>query len=171
MLAILFGIYRGTMTPLRGLQKLGLMVLSSVVIVSVLMAVRSAFRPNIVGFGHMVGAISDLQRMQSVVTLGLVVFLCFAIRPMGLSYRSSVFGVSLGLGLLAVNHLVQSAWLAHDPRVHMLGDLANGVVLCVVVAIWVAYFAMREPERREVFLPGSSRFVRWNRMALGWVGE
>ena len=46
----------------------------------------------------MVAVVSQLQRTQSILTLCLLLFVCFAIRPMGLSYSSRIFGVSLGLG-------------------------------------------------------------------------
>ena len=42
--------------------------------------------------------VSQMQRTQSILILCLLLFVCFAIRPMGLSYRSRIFGVSLGLG-------------------------------------------------------------------------
>ena len=64
---------------------------------------------------HEVPRRSDLairSVLQSILTLCLLLFVCFAIRPMGLSYTSRIFGVSLGLGIMATTDLVQSA-VAH----------------------------------------------------------
>ena len=68
-----------------------------------------------------------MQRTQSILTFCLLLFVCFAIRPMGLSYTSRIFGVSLGLGIMATNDLVQSAWLAFHPQMGTAYNLINGV--------------------------------------------
>jgi hypothetical protein len=170
VLVILYSIFRLTTAPLQGLQKLGMWVLGSVAVISVMLTLSSAFAPRMTGMMYMVRSISQLQRMQSILTLGLVLFVFFAIRPMGLSFKSRVFGVSLGLAIMAITDLVQSAWLTHNPRMNTFFNILNGVVVCAVLAIWAGYFAMQEPERREIMLPANSVFVRLNRMGLGWFG-
>jgi len=102
--------------------------------------------------------------------LCLLLFVCFAIRPMGLSYSSRIFGVSLGLGISSTTDLVQSAWLTFHPRMGAGAyDIINGVVICLVLAIWTTYFALPEPKRRMIVLPTTSPFLRWNQIsqALG----
>ena len=138
--------------------------------ICVALTLAVAFAPGIAASDHMVRAMGQMHRAQSILTLCLVLFVCFAIRPMGLSYKSKIFGVSLGLAAMAMNYLAQSAWLSHDYRMHTVNDLVNAVVLCATLVIWVAYFAMPEPRRREVMLPASSVFVRLNRMGLVWFG-
>ena len=61
-----------------------------------------------------------MQRTQSILTLCLLLFVCFAIRPMGLSYRSRIFGVSFGLGVMATTDMIQSAWI-HNASSTMYG--------------------------------------------------
>jgi hypothetical protein len=75
----------------------------------------------------------------------------------------------LGLGFMATNDLVQSAWLAFNPNMATACSLINGVVICVILAIWTAYFALPEPKRRIIVLPTTSPFLRWNQIsqALG----
>lgn len=121
------------------------------------------------GLKYLVAAISQLQRTQSILTLCLLLFVCFAIRPMGLSYSSRIFGVSLGLGMMATNDLVQSAWLALNPDMRTAYSIVNGVVICVILTAWSAYFALPEPKRRLIVLPTTSPFLRWNQIsqALG----
>jgi hypothetical protein len=88
---------------------------------------------------------------------------------MGLSYRSRIFGVSLGLGMMATNDFVQAAWLIFKPQMHTVYDLINGFVICTVLATWTAYFVIPEPKRRLIVLPTTSPFLRWNQIsqALG----
>jgi hypothetical protein len=110
-------------------------------------------------------AISDLQRTQSILTMCLLLFVCFAIRPMGLTFGSRIFGVSLGLGMMATNDLVQAAWLANKPQMGTLSDMINGVVCCSTLLIWTLYYALPEPERRMIVLPTTSPLLRWNQIS------
>ena len=164
-LIVVYSIYRLAMAPLKGLQQLGMLVFRWAASISVVVALGSAFAPDMTRTKYLIAAISQLQRTQSILTLCLLVFVCFAIRPMGLNYSSRIFGVSLGLGVMATNDLVQSAWLTLNPGTHTARNLVNGVVICVVLATWTAYFALPEPKRRLIVLPTTSPFLRWNQIS------
>jgi hypothetical protein len=168
-LIIVYSVFRLAMAPLKGLQTLGMLVFKWAASISVAVSLGNAFAPHMTGTTYLMAAVSQLQRTQSILTLCLLLFVCFAIRPMGLSYSSRIFGVSLGLGFMATNDLVQSAWLAFKPQMHTLYDLINGVVICAMLATWTAYFAIPEPKRRIIVLPTTSPFLRWNQIsqALG----
>ncbi len=169
-LLIVYSVFRLAMAPLKGLQTLGMLVFKWAAGISVAVALGSAFAPHMSGTTYLVAAISQLQRTQSILTLCLLLFVCFAIRPMGLSYSSRIFGVSLGLGMMATNDLVQSAWLAINPDMHnRTYSIINGLVICTILATWTAYFALPEPKRRMIVLPTTSPFLRWNQIsqALG----
>ncbi len=86
---------------------------------------------------------------------------------MGLSYQSRIFGVSLGLGIMATHDLVESAWLAFHSNAHV-GQI-NGLVNCLVLATWAGILRLPEPKRRPILLPTTSPFLRWNQIseALG----
>ncbi|HEV2619861.1 MAG TPA: hypothetical protein VGU23_07970 [Acidobacteriaceae bacterium] len=168
-LMIVYGIFRLAMAPLKGLQTLGMLVFKWAAGISVAVALGSAFAPQMTGTKYLMAAISQLQRTQSILTLCLLLFVCFAIRPMGLSYKSRIFGVSLGLGMMATNDLAQSAWVALHARMHGSYSQVNGIVICLILATWTAYFALPEPKRRMIILPTTSPFLRWNQIsqALG----
>jgi hypothetical protein len=168
-LLIVYGVFRLAMAPLKGLQTLGMLIFKWAAGISVAVALGSAFAPHMTGTKYLMAAISQLQRTQSILTLCLLLFVCFAIRPMGLSYSSRIFGVSLGLGIMAANDLVQSAWITLNPQMASAYNLVNGVVICAILATWSAYFALPEPKRRIIVLPTTSPFLRWNQIseALG----
>jgi hypothetical protein len=168
-LLIVYGLFRLAMAPLKGLQTLGMLVFKWAAGISVAVALGSAFTPGMTGMKYLMAAISQLQRTQSILTLCLLLFVTFAIRPMGLSYKSRIFGVSLGLGILSTNDLVQSAWLAFNPNMATAYNYVNGFVICLVLATWGSYFALPEPKRRMIVLPTTSPFLRWNQIseALG----
>jgi hypothetical protein len=169
-LLIVYSVFRLAMEPLKGLQTLGMLVFKWAAGISVAVALGSAVTPGTTGTEYIMNAISQLQRTQSILTLCLLLFVTFAIRPMGLSYSSRIFGVSLGLGIMSTNDLVQSAWLALNPII-MGGayNVINGVVICTILATWTAYFALPEPKRRMIVLPTTSPYLRWNQIsqALG----
>jgi hypothetical protein len=168
-LLIVYSVFRLAMEPLKGLQTLGMLVFKWAAGISVAVALGSAVTPGTTGTKYIMDAISQLQRTQSILTLCLLLFVTFAIRPMGLSYSSRIFGVSLGLGIMSTNDLVQSAWLALNPAMDGAYNLINGAVICTILATWIAYFALPEPKRRMIVLPTTSPFLRWNQIsqALG----
>ncbi len=168
-LIVVYSVFKLAMAPLKGLQTLGMLVFKWAAGISVAVALGSAFSPGLKGTGLLVNAISQLQRTQSILTLCLLLFVTFAIRPMGLSYSSRIFGVSLGLGIMSTNDLVQSAWLTFHPSMGTVYSQINGGVICLILVTWTAYFAIPEPKRRIIVLPTTSPFLRWNQIsqALG----
>jgi hypothetical protein len=169
-LLIVYGVFRLAMAPLKGLQTLGMLVFKWAAGISAAVALGNTFAPHMTGKGYLVAAILQLQRTQSILTLCLLLFVCFAIRPMGLNYGSRIFGVSLGLGIMSTNQLVQAAWIAvHPNSMKGVSEPTNGVVICVILATWTSYFALPEPKRRIIVLPTTSPFLRWNQIsqALG----
>jgi hypothetical protein len=168
-LLVIYSIFKLAMAPLKGLQTLGMLVFRWVAAISVAVAIGVALTPHLTGIKFLVAMITQLQQTSSILTLCLLLFVCFAIRPMGLSYRSRIFGVSFGLGLLATVNLVNSAWIARNPNMYSLFSAVNGLAVGLTLLIWSAYFAYPEPKRRLIVLPTTSPFLRWNQisMALG----
>jgi hypothetical protein len=165
-LIVVYSVFRLAMAPLKGLQTLGMLVFRWAAGISVAVALGSAFAPHMTSTQYLTAAASQLQRTQSILTLCLLLFVCFAIRPMGLNYGSRIFGVSLGLGVMATNDLVQSAWLTFNPNMDSTYNIVNGVVICSILVTWIAYFAIPEPKRRMIVLPTTSPFLRWNQISL-----
>ena len=168
-LLVIYSIFKLAMAPLKGLQTLGMLVFRWVAAISVAVAIGVAVSPHISGIKFMVAMVTQLQQTSSILTLCLLLFVCFAIRPMGLSHKSRIFGVSFGLGVLATVSLTDSAWLAHSPNMYSTISLINGLAVGLMLLMWSAYFAFPEPKRRIIVLPTTSPFLRWNQisMALG----
>src|SRR3984893_6598944 len=165
-LLVIYSIFKLAMAPLKGLQTLGMLVFRWVAAISVAVAIGVALTPHLSGVKFMVSMVTQLQQTSSILTLCLLLFVCFAIRPMGLSFRSRIFGVSLGLGFLATINLVNSAWIAHNPSMYSLFSLVNGLAVGLTLLTWSAYFAFPEPKRRIIVLPTTSPFLRWNQISL-----
>ncbi len=166
---VILGIYRLAMEPLEGLQRLGMIMFRWAAFISATLALSVAVGPHITSTSFITRAVSQLQQTQSVLTLCMLVFVCFAIHPMGLSYRSRVFGVCLGLGVMATDQLVTTAWIAHSPGLYSIVSIMNSVAVGTCFLIWTVYFLLPEPARRMIMVPTTSPFFHWNEIskALG----
>ena len=169
LLMTVYGIYRLAMAPLKGLQRLGMLVFRWAAAISLAVTLGLAFGPHMTSTRFIMRVVAQLQQTSSILTLCLLLFVCFAIRPMGLSHRSRIFGASLGLGILATTNLVVSAWISTGNHMYTWVNVLNGIAICSAFLVWTAYFALPEPKRRMIILPTTSPFLRWNQIsqALG----
>lgn len=165
MLIVICSMYRLAMAPLKGLHTLGMLIFKWVAGISVLVALSSAFAPHISKINYVIAFVSQIQRTQSILILCLLLFVCFAIRPMGLSYRSRIFGVSLGLGVLAVTNMIQAGWIPEISNMFGLFSVVSSAASCLTLATWTIYFIVPEPQRRLITLPTTSPFLRWNQIS------
>jgi len=165
MLVVICSMYRLAMAPLKGLHTLGMLVFKWVAGISALVALGSAFAPHITTVNYIISFVSQMQRTQSILILCLLLFVCFAIRPMGLSYRSRIFGVSLGLGVMATTDMIQSTWIDRVSNMYGGFSLISAVATCMTLITWTIYFAVPEPKRRLITLPTTSPFLRWNQIS------
>jgi hypothetical protein len=164
-LLLIYSVFNHAMAPLHGLQKLGKLVFRWAAGISVAIALGSAMTPHLTEVSFITTFVSELERTQSILTLCLLLFVCFAIKPLGLTYSSRVFGVSLGLGIMATSTLATSAWIVHFHGVYNTTNIVRSVVTCCVLLVWTAYFALPEPKRRIIVLPTTSPFLRWNQIS------
>lgn len=162
---IIYGLYKLAMEPLPGLQRLGTIMFRWAGGIGVVLAVSLAVGPHTTGTKFVVKFVTELQQTQSVLTLCMLFFVILASKPMGISHRSKIFGISLGLGLLAATDLIASGWLAHFAAMTSVYNVINGLAICVTLGIWLTYFAMPEPKRRMIVLPTTSPFLRWNQIS------
>ena len=57
----------------------------------------------------LLGLVAQAMRCESIFILSLLLFLLIAAGKLGLSYRSRVFGISFGFGIMAASDLIFSA--------------------------------------------------------------
>ena len=169
---MIYGLFSEAMRPFPGLHRIGKLVFRWVGAVSLAVATAMATGPQMFAKGvTTTAAVTELaSRFQQgicVLILCLLIFVTFAIRPLGLTFRSHIFGVALGLGVVATAWLVEAAWYAtttaHDLYSPMYS--VTNVGICLALGIWGMYFALPEPERRMILLPTTSPFFLWNRIS------
>jgi hypothetical protein len=173
ILLVIYSVFRQAMKPLEGLHRAGKLIFRWVMAVSLTLSVGAAIGPHMAtqGPAHALALIGQMEQGLSVLMLCLLLFVCFSTRYLGLTYRSHIFGVSLGLGIYGVANLVESAWIATRGVASFYSPiyLFSALGACVVLVTWGTYFAMPVPERKMILLPTTSPFFLWNRIseALG----
>lgn len=170
LLLVIYSVFRQAMKPLEGLHRAGKIVFRWVGGVSLAFSLVLAMGPHRAGDYTVATLTSQAQQGISVLILCLLLFVCFSTRYLGLTYRSHIFGVSLGLGVFATVSLVEAAWTSGGaPTVYSPVFVFSAIGSCVALMTWATYFAMPQPERKMILLPTTSPFFLWNRIseALG----
>jgi len=171
MVLLVYGIYNMALAPFGPLKKLGAIIFRWIAAISAAVSLGVALGPHVMGRVQMANLVGQMQQTASILTLCLLLFVCFALKPLGLTYGSRAFGVSLGLGILATTQLLQSAWLPTSQAASVSSTIYfySGLGACGALLVWAGYFAFPEPERSMVLLPTTSPYFFWNKIseALG----
>lgn len=172
-------VFHRVMEPVPGLRRLGLLAFRWVSVVTLVVGFGAVALPAISADGHggslasLIGIIG-LQAMRciSILELCLLAFLALTIHTLGRTFRSRLFGISLGLGIQAGMELLASALLASHPALQSTANSFVQISITIVLLTWTVYFAIPEPEaeRNLVVLPPSSVMARWNGLA-GGIGQ
>ncbi|MHB1700354.1 MAG: hypothetical protein ACYCSN_09510 [Acidobacteriaceae bacterium] len=165
---VIQSLFKLAMEPLKGLRWMGGLAFRWAAFISILVAVASAVAPHVGAmrfFGTAITAITVFQRSESVLILCLLAFLCIAAKPLGLSLRSRIFGVSLGFGMMAMMNMLESAWVTTGSTLFSGFNLIKGTAIVASMLIWVVYFALPEPKRKLITLPIKSPLLVWNDVA------
>jgi hypothetical protein len=177
ILAVIYNVFNTAMRPLKGLQRMGKLVFKWVAVVSILLAAVIAMGPHVFASGSpsytiwVTTVIGRAQEGINVLTICLLLFVCIATKPLGLTFRSHVFGIALGLGIISTTELVQATWF-WTTNAHSLYSpiyMVSAIGYVIAFSTWGAYFAIPEPARKLILLPTTSPFFHWNRIseALG----
>jgi hypothetical protein len=167
---IILELFKFALEPLPGLKRLGLIAFRWVACVSCVAALASAAVPE-VKRDRLIVACDQLMRCESIFLLSLLFFLMVAAGKLGLSYRSRVFGVCFGFGIMAASNLVASSFLLdlfkHQTHIvtSALSIMDTGASILTLI-VWSAYFFREEPVRHAIAQPGASPLSRWNEIAL-----
>ena len=154
------------MDPLQGLKKVGRIFFRWIAIISVMIVAATSLHPFGLSLRAIPVAMIELMRCTSLLELCLLTFLALTVHRLGLSYRSHVFGLGLGLGLLATTDFVASAMTRFGTSMVSTVSLLGEVGSIIALLLWASYFLISEPARRSVMIPATSQLLRWNEIAL-----
>lgn len=165
ILRVLHEMFRHAVRSIPGVQKLGEPIFFWAITVSVILAFASGITPHTSGMSLLLASAQVLARSQSVLTLCMLAFLAFASQTLGVPFRSRIFGVTFGFGVIAVNNMVNSLIIGHNASLASSTELVHEGVYFAAIALWAGYFLQPEPARRLVTMPVTSPLMRWNDVA------
>lgn len=164
-IALTYTILHAAMRPLKGLQSLVRIVYFWAAGISVIIAANVAIQPEGDFYERIQNLVIQLQRATGIISVSLILFVCIAIRPMGLSFRSRVMGTSFGLFTVSMANVLAANFLMTQHRLYNKYSLAQITANCVANVVWIFYFAVPEPQRKFILLPTTSPFHRWNQIS------
>jgi hypothetical protein len=159
--------FQSSMDPFPGLKWLGTISFRWVACISFVAASAALLTPGGKGDRFLLAIVAQAMRAESIFILSLLLFLMIAAGKLGLSYRSRVFGISFGFGIMAASDLVVSAaflHLGHNMLTSTISVITTSASL-LTLSVWSAYFLQQEPVRRAAILDPSSPLARWNEIA------
>lgn len=160
------------MQPVPQVRKLGMMAFHWVIaiscIIGAVIAVSAGLAP-VSTLGQRLVYVAQLTlHSVSVLELCLLAFVALTIHSLGRSFRSPLFGISLGFGLKAASSFVVGALVAmQHAKVWSGANLLAEGLTCAILITWGVYFLLPEPamERNVQVVPEPSPLIRWNDVA------
>jgi hypothetical protein len=160
-------LFQSCMDPYPGLKWLGTISFRWVACISFVAASAALLTPGGKADRVLLAIVAQAMRCESIFILSLLLFLVIAAGKLGLSYRSRVFGISFGFGIMAASDLaVSAAFLHHGSNIvtSAISVVTTSASLLTLV-VWSAYFLRPEPARRMAIMDPSSPLARWNEIA------
>lgn len=149
--AILYELFRRVLSGYPTLHKSGFDLLRWSIIFLIAVAIVLAWLAPAGGAGRLMAMVYALERTANVLLCGLMIFLFVLASYFRLSWRSHVFGIALGFGVMAACSLgiyairSQIEPLARNVSTDVLDLMTQGATLCSVL-IWIGY--VLAPERK-----------------------
>lgn len=168
VLLVIYGIFRLAMRPFPGMKRAGKLVFWWVFGISLILScILSCYAVTggPLGPQFWLSFHEQIHQAMGIFALCLLLFVTFSLRYLGLTYRSRLFGISLGAGVWATTNLAESALLATKiapSNVYSPFYLCGTFGYLLTIAVWAIYFVLPEPERQLVLLPTTSSFFFWN---------
>ena len=136
--------------PFHTLRDLGTVLFKWAGLVMLLVAGVVSVSTNASNTVPWVQAIMTAQRCVRIIQVGMVLFLLFFARYVGVSRRQQSFGIALGFGTFAVVELLLIASWAGDHMSNVAMNLINMGAYNATLLIWAGYALAKSPAREAV---------------------
>lgn len=133
--------------PFHTLRDLGTVLFKWAGLVMLLVAGVVSVSTNSSDTVPWVQAIATAQRCVRIIQVGMVLFLLFFARYLGVSRRQHSFGIALGFGTFAVVELALIASWAGDHLSSLAMNLINMGAYNAALFIWLGYTLAKSPAR------------------------
>jgi len=145
--AVIHEAFLDVFRPFHTLRDLGTVLFKWAGLVMLLVAGVVSVSTNSSSIAPWVEAIMTAQRCVRIIQVGMVLFLLFFARYLGVSRRQHSFGIALGFGSFAmVELLLIASWVGYH-----LGEVSMGLINMAAynasLFIWLAYTLAKSPAR------------------------
>src|SRR5580704_2691004 len=137
--------------PFHTLRDLGTVLFKWAGLVMLLVAGVVSVSNNSSDFAPWAQAVLTAQRCVRIIQVGMVLFLLFFARYLGVSRRQHSFGIALGFGTFAVVELALIASWAGDHLGNTAMNLINMGAYNATLLIWLGYTLAKSPARDASF--------------------
>ncbi len=166
-LAIFFSIeqiIRRVLSPLPGLSKLGVLVYRFTGALTMFIALTAhLLQMHSMSFYLWLQAVyTSFAMCMCVFEITLMSLLIATATRLGLSFRTRIFGLSLGICLLGLADLVSLASQGAGASRWAGLDAFSEPVTLIALLMWCCYFVLPEQRRGAMMLNRSSTLMRWN---------
>ncbi len=149
---LIWEIFSHVFRPYPALWEFGKMVFRWSGSVLVMVAIAVAVYSPAPEMQRILSGVYVVDRTISIIQCGLLLFLFLFSSYFGLSWRSYVFGIAVGLGIYSSVHLATSSiWIQTGPySPNDMFAFATMATFHCCVLIWLFYLLSKEPVRRAV---------------------
>ena len=157
-------IMKKVLTPLPGLSKLGVIVFRFTGILTLFIALTAHLSEwgSVPFYTWMQALCLSFGLCICVFEVSLMTLLIATARRLGLSFRTRIFGLSLGFCVLGIMDFVSLASSGQSTQAWApLASISEVVVDCTLL-MWCVYCILPEQKRGTLSLDRSSTLMRWN---------
>ena len=162
---LIWEIFSHVFDPYPALCAFGKMVFRWSALVLVVVAIAVALYSPAPDVPRILSGVYVVDRTISIIQCGLLLFLFLFSSYFGLSWRSYVLGIAIGLGFYSVVHLATSSiWMRAGPfNGSYIIDFVTMATFHCCVLIWFFYLVSQEPVRRSVGEIPHNELEVWDR--------
>jgi len=144
--AVIHEVFLDVFRPYHTLKDLGTVLFKWAALVMIFVAiVVAASSPE--GQSPLVQAVATVQRCVKVIQCGLVLFLLFFSRYLGVSWRQHSFGIVMGFGGYAAVQLIGNALYSGGQVNSRVTDFLYPAAYTCAVLTWAGYVLLKAPAR------------------------
>lgn len=155
---VIHEVFLDVFRPFHTLRDLGTVLFKWAALVMIFVAIVVAVASP-TGHSPLVQAVTTLQRCVRTIQCGLVLFLLFFSRYLGVSWRQYTFGLALGFGGYAIVELGANALYFGGQISTPWVALLNTMTYASALLVWVGYVFLKVPARQQqVALLASQRW-------------
>ncbi|HET9408148.1 MAG TPA: hypothetical protein VFO39_12990 [Candidatus Sulfotelmatobacter sp.] len=145
--AMIHEIFMDVFRPFHTLRDLGSVLFKWAGLVMLLVAAVVSVSTKSGEMAPWMQAILTSQRCVRIIQVGMVLFLLFFARYLGVSRREPSFGIALGFGIFAGTELLLLASLIGNYLSVLSVDLVNMAAYNVSLMVWLGYAYVKSPAR------------------------